>query len=131
VTRNPGLSVARGARDIVTRMLLLRREILGAGLALLGSLSLAGCSDEPPPAGPTSFSRGSTRAARQAAEDVVNECESRGFRVQVKRGGTACRHWIHYEVHCKESSVSNFARLACDEQDDFCARLSEVCDAPE
>src|SRR5262245_693744 len=99
---------------------MLTRGWIVISFSLLGVPTASGQDDAVPPDEPSSFSRGSTRAARDAAQDVVNECESRGYKVEVKRGGPACRNWIHYEVHCKESSISNFARLACDEKDDFC-----------
>ncbi len=76
---------------------------------------------------PKSSNSGAHRAAREAALEVVNDCTARGFEVRVERKGTACRQWIHYEVHCQDDSVASYARLVCDERDDFCARASEVC----
>ena len=96
-------------------------------LCLLPLFALA-CNQGPDPtAPPRSSTTGSHRAAREAALDVVNDCKSRGFEIVVERGGPACRNWIHYEVHCEDDSVASFARLVCNEQDDFCSAASEVC----
>ncbi len=84
-------------------------------------------SDRDPAEAPPSSNAGSHRAAREAALDVVNDCRSRGFEIDVKRGGPACRHWVHYEVHCQDDSVAGYAKLVCDERDDFCGRPSDVC----
>ena len=70
-------------------------------------------------------------AAREAASEIVTDCRSRGFEVDVKRGGTACRHWVAYEVHCRDDSVAGYAKLVCDERDDYCGRPSEVCRGDE
>ncbi len=95
---------------------------------VLSSLLLLACSQGPDPATPPkSSTTGSHRAAREAALEVVNDCKSRGFEVRVERGGTACRHWVHYEVHCEDESVASFAHLVCDERDDFCSPASAVC----
>lgn len=91
-------------------------------------LFLLACSSGPDEVeAPRSSTTGSHRAAREAAQEVVNDCMSRGFEIRVERGGPACRNWVHYEVHCQDESVSSFAKLVCDERDDFCSNPSEVC----